>query len=81
VAAVMAEGVTVIEKCGERTACCRYANIFKPDGGKISRAQAPTLSKIIGVETLHPATYSVIPDQITAGTYMIAAAATQGDVS
>jgi UDP-N-acetylglucosamine 1-carboxyvinyltransferase len=78
-AAVMAEGVTVIENAAKEPHVVDIANFLNLMGANIKGAGTDVI-KIIGVETLHPCTYSVIPDQITAGTYMIAAAATQGDV-
>lgn len=78
-AAVMAEGTTVIDNVAKEPHVVDIANCLNLMGAKIHGAGTDTI-KIHGVKSLHGATYSVVPDQIQAGTYMIAAAATQGNV-
>lgn len=78
-AAVMAEGTTVIDNAAKEPHVVDIANCLNLMGAKIHGAGTDTI-KIKGVKSLHGATYSVVPDQIQAGTYMIAAAATQGNV-
>ncbi|MFA0816161.1 MAG: UDP-N-acetylglucosamine 1-carboxyvinyltransferase [Anaerofustis sp.] len=78
-ASVMAEGTTVIENAAKEPHVVDIANFLNLMGANIKGAGTDVI-KIVGVDRLNGCTYSVIPDQITAGTYMIAAAATQGDV-
>ena len=78
-AAVMANGTTVIENAAKEPHVVDIANCLNLMGAKINGAGTDTI-KIKGVENLHGCTYSVVPDQIQAGTYMIAAAATCGNV-
>lgn len=78
-AAVMAKGTTVIENAAKEPHVVDIANCLNLMGAKINGAGTDTI-KIKGVEKLHGCTYSVVPDQIQAGTYMIAAAATCGNV-
>ena len=78
-AAVRAKGLTVIENAAKEPHIVDLANFLNSMGADIMGAGTDVI-KIRGVETLHGATYSVIPDQIEAGTFMIAAAATGGDV-
>ncbi|EOD00189.1 UDP-N-acetylglucosamine 1-carboxyvinyltransferase [Caldisalinibacter kiritimatiensis] len=78
-AAVMAEGKTIIENAAKEPHIVDVANFLNSMGADI-RGAGTDIIKINGVKELHGCTYSVIPDQIEAGTYMIAAAATKGDV-
>lgn len=78
-AAVKAEGLTVIENAAKEPHIVDLANFLNSMGANIMGAGTDVI-KIRGVEHLHGTSYSVIPDQIEAGTFMIAAAATKGDV-
>ena len=78
-AAVKARGMTVIENAAKEPHIVDLANFLNSMGANIMGAGTNVI-KIRGVETLHGTTYSIIPDQIEAGTYMVAAAATGGDV-
>lgn len=79
-AAVKAEGLTVIENAAKEPHIVDLANFLNSMGANIMGAGTDVI-KIRGVKHLHGTTYSVIPDQIEAGTFMIAAAATKGDVT
>lgn len=79
-AAVKAEGTTVIENAAKEPHIVDLANFLNSMGAEISGAGTDTI-KIKGVQYLSGITYSIIPDQIEAGTYMVAAAATGGDVT
>ncbi|MDE5771148.1 MAG: UDP-N-acetylglucosamine 1-carboxyvinyltransferase [Ruminococcus sp.] len=78
-AAVKAEGLTVIENAAKEPHIVDLANFLNSMGANIMGAGTDVI-KIRGVKSLHGTNYSVIPDQIEAGTFMIAAAATEGDV-
>jgi len=78
-AAVKAKGVTVIENAAREPHIVDLANFLNTMGADV-RGAGTSVIKIHGVEQLGGATYSIIPDQIEAGTYMVAAAATGGDV-
>lgn len=78
-AAVKAEGLTVIENAAKEPHIVDLANSLNSMGGNIMGAGTDVI-KIRGVERLHGTTYAIIPDQIEAGTFMIATAATKGDV-
>lgn len=78
-AAALAQGTTVIENAAKEPHIVDVANFLNSMGANIKGAGTDVI-KIKGVEELHGGTYSVIPDQIEAGTFMIAAAATGGDV-
>ena len=78
-AAVKAEGLTVIENAAKEPHIVDLANFLNSMGANIMGAGTDVI-KIRGVERLHGTNYSVIPDQIEAGTFMIAAAATKGDI-
>ena len=78
-AAVKARGLTVIENAAREPHIVDLANFLNSMGANIMGAGTSVI-KIRGVETLHGTTYSIIPDQIEAGTYMVAAVATKGDV-
>lgn len=79
-AAVLAEGTTVIENCAHEPHIVDLANFLNSMGANI-RGAGTDMIKIRGVSELHGGTYAIIPDQIEAGTFMIAAAATRGDVT
>ena len=80
-AAVRAQGVTTIENCAREPHVVDLANFLNSMGASV-RGAGTDVIKVRGVERLHGSNgYSVIPDQIEAGTYMIAAAATGGDVT
>ena len=78
-AAVLAEGQTIIENCAKEPHIVDVANFLNSMGANIKGAGTDVI-RIRGVEKLHGSTYSIIPDQIEAGTVMLAAAATRGDV-
>ncbi|MDR1699752.1 MAG: UDP-N-acetylglucosamine 1-carboxyvinyltransferase, partial [Lachnoclostridium sp.] len=78
-AACMAEGKTVLENPAKEPHIVDVANFLNSMGANIKGAGTDTI-RIRGVESLHGSTYSIIPDQIEAGTFMMAAAATGGDV-
>lgn len=79
-AAVLAQGVTVIESAACEPEVVDLANFLNAMGARITGAGSPTIT-ITGVDTLHGAEHSVIPDRIEAATFAIAAAATNGDVT
>jgi len=78
--AVKAEGITIIENAAKEPHIVDLANFLNAMGAKVRGAGTDTI-KITGVPHLHGGIYSIIPDQIEAGTFMIAAAATRGDVT
>jgi len=78
-AAVKAKGLTVIENAAREPHIVDLANFLNTMGADI-RGAGTDVIKIRGVEHLKGCTYSIIPDQIEAGTYMVAAAASGGDV-
>ncbi len=78
-ASVLAEGMTVIENAAKEPHIVDLANFLNAMGADIMGAGTDVI-KVRGVKRLHSATHSIIPDQIEAGTYMVAAAATRGDV-
>ena len=78
-AAVMARGTTVIENAAKEPHIVDLANFLNSMGANIRGAGTDTI-KIHGVEKLSGGTYAIIPDQIEAGTYMAAVAATGGQV-
>ena len=79
-AAVKARGLTIIENAAREPHIVDLANFLNSMGANIMGAGTDVI-KIRGVNSLHGTTYSVIPDQIEAGTYMIAAAITGGDLT
>ena len=79
IAAVTAEGRTVIENVAREPHIVDLANFLNSMGADVRGAGTDTI-KIRGVKTLHGGTYTLIPDQIEAGTYMAAVAATGGAV-
>lgn len=79
-AAAMADGKTVIENAAKEPHVVDVANFLNSMGANI-RGAGTDVIRIVGVEKLHATEYSVIPDQIEAGTFMCAAVATKGDVT
>ncbi|MBE6879378.1 MAG: UDP-N-acetylglucosamine 1-carboxyvinyltransferase [Ruminococcaceae bacterium] len=78
-ASAQAEGLTIIENAAKEPHIVDLANFLNTMGADIMGAGTDVI-KVRGVQRLHGAEYSVIPDQIEAGTFMVAAAATGGDV-
>ncbi|MBR1423629.1 MAG: UDP-N-acetylglucosamine 1-carboxyvinyltransferase [Ruminococcus sp.] len=78
-ASVKAKGLTIIENAAKEPHIVDLANFLNSMGADI-RGAGTDVIKIRGVDYLHGVTYATIPDQIEAGTYMVAAAATKGDV-
>lgn len=79
-ASVRAKGLTILENVAKEPHVVDLANFLNSMGADI-RGAGTDVIKIHGVDLLHGTSYSIIPDQIEAGTYMIAAAATRGDVT
>ena len=79
-AAVLAEGKTVIDNAAREPHVVDVANFLNSMGADIRGAGTESI-RIYGVERLHGTEYSVIPDQIEAGTFLFAAAATGGDIT
>ncbi len=77
IAATMAEGSTVLENVAREPHVVDVANFLNSMGAEVKGAGTDTI-RIKGVKRMHGSTYMVIPDQIEAGTYMIAAAAIPG---
>ena len=77
--AVLARGTTIIENAAKEPHIVDLANFLNSAGADI-RGAGTDVIKVFGVERLHSTHYSIIPDQIEAGTYMVASAATGGDV-
>ncbi len=78
-AAALAEGTTVIENAAREPEVVDLADCMNAMGAKITGQGTPTLT-IEGVERLHGCEYSVMPDRIETGTYLVAAAATRGRI-
>ncbi|HIU67591.1 MAG TPA: UDP-N-acetylglucosamine 1-carboxyvinyltransferase [Candidatus Caccomorpha excrementavium] len=78
-AACLADGQTIIENPAKEPHVVDVANFLNSMGANIKGVGTDVI-RIRGVEKLHGSTYSIIPDQIEAGTFMLAAAATKGDV-
>jgi UDP-N-acetylglucosamine 1-carboxyvinyltransferase len=78
-AATLADGTTVIENAAQEPEIVDLANYLNAMGAKVRGAGTGTI-KIEGVERLHGAVHTIIPDRIEAGTFMVAAAITRGDV-
>ncbi|MCC2683943.1 MAG: UDP-N-acetylglucosamine 1-carboxyvinyltransferase [Paenibacillaceae bacterium] len=78
-AASRAKGVTIIENAAKEPEIIDVATLLNAMGAKIKGAGTETI-RIEGVDSLHGCRHSIIPDRIQAGTYMIAAAASRGDV-
>ena len=79
-AAVLADGVTIIESAACEPEVVDLANFLNDMGAKVIGAGSPTVT-ITGVKTLHGAQHEVIPDRIEAATFAIAAVATGGEVT
>lgn len=79
-AATLADGKTVIENAAKEPHVVDVANFLNSMGANI-RGAGTDVIRIVGVPALHGTEYSVIPDQIEAGTFMFAAAATHGNVT
>lgn len=77
--ACKAKGKTIIENCAEEPEIIDLANFINSMGGKIEGAGTKTIT-ITGVEELHGTEYTIIPDRIEAGTYMVAAVLTGGEL-
>ena len=78
-AAVLCSGMTIIENCAKEPHIVDLANFLNAMGAQISGAGTDVI-KVRGVRALHGGSYSIIPDQIEAGTYMAACAAAGGEV-
>ncbi|WP_117168427.1 UDP-N-acetylglucosamine 1-carboxyvinyltransferase [Paraliobacillus sediminis] len=78
-AAALADGKTTIENAAKEPEITDLANFLNKMGARVVGAGTETI-KIVGAETLHGAVHSIIPDRIEAGTYMVAAAITGGNV-
>ena len=79
-AAVLAEGETVMENCAREPEVCDLAALLTKMGARIEGAGTSTI-RIHGVEKLHGARHRIIPDRIEAGTFVIAGALTGGDLN
>ena len=80
IAATMAEGTTVLENVAKEPHVVDVANFLNTMGADVKGAGTDVI-RVRGVKKLVGCNYSVIPDQIEAGTFMIAAAATKGDIT
>lgn len=80
IAATMAEGITVLENVAKEPHVVDVANFLNSMGADVKGAGTDVI-RVKGVKEMSGCDYSVIPDQIEAGTFMIAAAATRGDVT
>ena len=78
-AAVLAKGQTIMENCAKEPHIVDLANVLNAMGADVKGAGTDVI-KIRGVESLHGGSYSIIPDQIEAGTFMAAVAACGGSV-
>lgn len=79
-AAALADGITIMENVAKEPHVVDVANFLNSMGANVKGAGTDVI-KIKGVQKLHKSEYSIIPDQIEAGTFMFAAAATKGDVT
>ena len=79
-AASLAQGTTILENAAEEPEIVDLANYLNKMGAKV-RGAGTNVIRIEGVQQLHGTDYTIIPDRIEAGTYMIAAAMTNGDVT
>lgn len=79
-AAALASGLTIIENAAKEPHVVDVANLLNSMGANIKGAGTDVI-RIRGVEQLHGCEYSIIPDQIEAGTFMFAAAITRGDIT
>ena len=78
-AAALADGTTVIENAAKEPHIVDLANLLNSMGADVKGAGTDTI-RVAGVERLHGGAYAIIPDQIEAGTYMAAVAATGGQI-
>lgn len=78
-AAVLAKGETIISNAAREPEICDLQNFLNAMGARVKGAGSDTV-KITGVSSLNDAEYSVMPDRIIAGTYLVAAAITKGEV-
>ncbi|SHG69365.1 UDP-N-acetylglucosamine 1-carboxyvinyltransferase [Ornithinibacillus halophilus] len=78
-AAALAEGKTILENCAKEPEIVDLANFLNKMGAKVIGAGTETI-KIVGVEKLHGVEHAIIPDRVEAGTFMVAAAITGGNV-
>jgi UDP-N-acetylglucosamine 1-carboxyvinyltransferase len=78
-AAVLAKGRTTLSNCAREPEVEELAHVLNKMGARIEGAGTSVIS-IEGVDSLHPVDHAIIPDRIEAGTFMVAAAATAGDV-
>lgn len=78
-AAALSEGRTILENAAKEPHIVDVANFLNSMGANIKGAGTDVI-RIVGVPRFHAATYSIIPDQIEAGTFMFAAAITRGDI-
>ena len=79
-AAVLCSGMTIIENCAKEPHIVDLANFLNAMGAQISGAGTDVI-KVRGVKRLGGGAYTIIPDQIEAGSYMVAAAITKGDIT
>jgi UDP-N-acetylglucosamine 1-carboxyvinyltransferase len=79
-AAALADGVTVLENAAREPEVVDLANCLRAMGAKINGDGGDTIT-ITGVEKLHGATHSIMPDRIESGTFLVAAAAAGGDIT
>lgn len=79
-AAALAEGTTIIENAAKEPHVVDLANFLNSMGARIKGAGTDVI-RIAGVKRLHGTDYTIIPDQIEAGTFMFAAAVTKGDIT
>src|SRR5699024_12838836 len=78
-AAALANGETIIENSAKEPEIVNLADYLNSMGAHVEGAGTETI-RIVGVETLHGAKHHVIPDRVEAGTFMVAAAITKGNV-
>ena len=79
-AAVLASGTTILDNAAREPDIVDIGNFLNSMGADIEGLGTPTIT-IRGVDTLHPATHTAIPDRIVTGTWAVAAAMTRGDIS
>src|SRR3954451_9453362 len=79
-AAVLAEGETIMQNCAREPEVADLADLLNKMGARIEGAGTPTI-RIQGVERLHGARHRIIPDRIEAGTFIVAGALTGGDLN
>jgi UDP-N-acetylglucosamine 1-carboxyvinyltransferase len=78
-AAVLAEGITMLRNAAREPEIVALAEALNQMGAKVEGAGSPVIT-ITGVKKLRPISYTIIPDRIEAGTFLVAAALTQGDI-